>query len=237
MLLLALAMVGGCEFIYFKDSYGDQLQRMNTIFKFYLQAWPLFGIAAVVFAERSWRTAARGRAWLLRALTAAAVLAALLYPANAAASRLRQREGGFSLDALPPFARRSPGDAAAVVWLEQHAPGRAVVLEATGDPYRDFARISSHTGLPTVMGWANHEGLWRGNEKEVEVRALLVKGFYGTADEETALEIVRKFNVRYVVLGDLERASHPNAAHVSDFLFLKPVVSGGTIVYEVSSGP
>jgi YYY domain-containing protein len=237
LMLLALAIIAGCEFIYFKDSYGDQLQRMNTIFKFYLQAWPLLAVSTVVFAERAWRAAAPRRSRILRFATAAVAAAALLYPANAAGSRLRQREGAFSLDALPPLARRSPGDAAAVVWLEEHAPARSVILEATGDPYRDFARISSHTGLPTVLGWANHEGLWRGNDPEVNVRAQLVRGFYSTADEETALEIVRKLGVRYVILGDLERASHSNASHISNFLFLKPVVSGQTIVYEVTQAP
>jgi YYY domain-containing protein len=237
LMLLALAIIAGCEFIYFKDSYGDQLQRMNTIFKFYLQAWPLFAVTTVVFAERAWRASAPRRSRILRYATAAVAAAALLYPANAAGSRLRQREGAFSLDALPPLARRAPGDAAAVVWLEEHAPARSVILEATGDPYRDFARISSHTGLPTVLGWANHEGLWRGNDPEVNVRAQLVRGFYSTADEESALEIARKLGVRYVILGDLERASHPNASHISSFLFLKPVVSGPTIVYEVTGAP
>jgi uncharacterized membrane protein len=210
---------------------------MNTIFKFYLQAWPLFAVTCVVFAERAWRTAKPTYSRVLRTLTAAAAAAALLYPANAMGSRLRQREAAFSLDALPPFARRAPGDAAAVVWLEEHAPGRSVILEATGDPYRDSARISSHTGLPTALGWANHEGLWRGNDPEVNVRAQLVRGFYSSADEETALEIVRKLGVRYVILGDLERSSHPNAGRISSFLFLKPVVSGQTIVYEVAGGP
>ncbi|HTO75679.1 MAG TPA: DUF2298 domain-containing protein [Thermoanaerobaculia bacterium] len=236
LLVLSLAMIAGCEFCYFKDDYGDQLQRMNTIFKFYHQAWPLFGIAVVVFAQRAWRqTGARAKA--VRLLAAAAALVALLYPANAAISRLRQREGAFSLDALPALARRSSGDAAAVVWLEEHAPARSVILEATGDPYREFARISSHTGLPTVMGWANHEGLWRSNDPEIGARAQLVRGFYSTADEQTALEIVKKFGVRYVILGDLERASHPNADHVANFLFLNPVLKGSTTVYEVRGSP
>jgi YYY domain-containing protein len=236
LLLLALGMIGGCEFIYFKDSYGNQLQRMNTIFKFYLQAWPIFGIAVVVFAQRAWRIPGR-RARAVRLLAGAAAVIAVLYPVNAAASRLRQREGPFSLDSLPALARRNAGDAAAIVWLENNARQGSVVLEATGNPYQELARISSHTGLPTVMGWANHEGLWRSNDPEVNVRADLVRGFYSTADEETALEIVRKFNVSYVVLGDLERATHPNADHIADFLFLEPVVKGPTRVFKVRSAP
>ncbi|MGH9368252.1 MAG: hypothetical protein ACRD3M_11325, partial [Thermoanaerobaculia bacterium] len=159
-----------------------------------------------------------------------------LYPANAAISRLRQRQGAFSLDAMRALARRSPADAAAVAWLEKNAGARSVVLEATGDPYREFARISSHTGLPTVMGWANHEGLWRRNDPEVNVRAQLVRGFYSTSDEETAFEIVKKFGVAYVVLGDLERSSHPNAGHIANFLFLEPVLPGPTTVFKVRGG-
>src|SRR5262249_27102172 len=44
LVLLALGMIGGCELVYFKDTYGADLQRMNTIFKFYHQAWPLLAI-------------------------------------------------------------------------------------------------------------------------------------------------------------------------------------------------
>jgi YYY domain-containing protein len=236
LLLLALGMIGGCEFIYFKDSYGNQLQRMNTIFKFYLQAWPLFGIAVVVFAQRAWRTPGR-RARAVRLFAGAAAIIAVLYPVNAAASRLRQRQGAFSLDALPALARRNAGDAAAIAWLEKNAAGRSVVLEATGNPYQELARISSHTGLPTVMGWANHEGLWRSNDPEVNVRATLVRGFYSTSDEETAQEIVKKYHVSYVILGDLERATHPNADHIAGFLFLEPVLEGPTTVYKVHAAP
>jgi YYY domain-containing protein len=232
LLLLSLGMIAGCEFVYFKDSYGDKLQRMNTIFKFYHQAWPLLAVAVVVLAGAAWR-AAGARGAVLRALGVTAAALALFYPINATASRLRQREGAFSLDAMPALARRNAGDAAAIAWLEANAAARSVVLEATGDPYREFARISSHTGLPTVMGWANHEGLWRSNDPEVAVRAQLVRGFYSTADEETALEIVKKFDIRYVILGDLERATHPNADHISGFLFLEPVSKGSTTVYKV----
>jgi YYY domain-containing protein len=232
MLLLAAGMILGCEVIHFKDNYGEKLHRMNTIFKFYHQAWPLLACAAVVLAERAW-SAWGHRSRAFRAAIAVAAFLALLYPLNAAISRMRQRQGPLSLDARGPLARRSPGDAAAIAWLEKNAPRGSVVMEATGDPYSDFARVASHTGIPTVLGWANHEGLWRSNDREVAERESLVRRFYESSDVATALAILRRFGVTYVVVGDLERRRYPAAADVSFLPFLQPVYNGATTVYRV----
>jgi uncharacterized membrane protein len=170
---------------------------------------------------------------LLRLLFVVAAFLALLYPVNAAVSRLRQRESAFSLDARGPLARRSAGDAAAIGWLVKNAPRGAVVLEATGDPYSEYARISSHTGVPTVLGWANHEGLWRSNSPEVGERARMVGAFYGAQSLQAAYGILQRYHVTHVVVGDLERKTYPAAAAVAAFPFLQPVVAGDTSVYRL----
>ena len=36
-----------------------------------------------------------------------------------------------------------------------------VIAEAVGGAYSAYARVSIYTGLPTVLGWGNHEGQWR----------------------------------------------------------------------------
>jgi YYY domain-containing protein len=234
LVLLALGMIGGCEVVYLKDNYGADLQRMNTIFKFYHQAWPLLAIGGVAWAGRAWEGAGRGRR-IARGVLAAAALAAILWPVNVIVSRLRQREGPFTLDGAVPLARRDPGDAAAIAWLTKNAPVRSVVLEATGDPYSDFARISAHTGIPTVMGWANHEGLWRSNDPEVTARALAVRTFYSSPDPRTAWAVLQKYRVTHVVVGNLERKTYEKAAAVGDLPFLAPVfTSGNTTVYAVA---
>ena len=232
LLLLALAMVAGCEFIYFKDSYGQALQRMNTIFKFYHQAWPLAAVSVAVFGQRAWRRSGAAQPFVQSAL-AAAMAFSLFYPVEAIVSRLRQSQGGFSLDARPALARRSAGDAAAIAWLEAHAPEGSVVLEATGDPYREFARIASHTGIPTVLGWANHESLWRSNEPEIVQRADAVRAFYSATDPRTAAYVLQKYRVRYVVVGDLERQTYPQANNAASLTLLQPVFPGQTAVYQV----
>jgi YYY domain-containing protein len=233
LLVLGLAMVAGCEFIYFKDSYGLDLQRMNTIFKFYHQAWPLLACAVAVFGERVWRERARARL-PARAVLAAAMLLCLFYPFEAAVSRLRQHEGSVSLDLRTAIVRRSSGDAAAIEWIGQHAPAGTVVLEATGDPYSEFARISSHTGVPTVLGWGNHEGLWRSNDAEVAQRGAAVRTFYTTPDPRTAAAVLQRYGVTHVVLGDMERRAYPRAGNVASFPFLEPVFPGDTTIYRVA---
>ncbi len=233
LVLLGLGMVGGCELVYLKDSYGQNLQRMNTIFKFYHQAWPLLAIGGAVFAGRALEAAGRRRHAVRLALATAAFLA-LLWPVNAAVSRLRQKDGPFTLDARVALARRSPADAAAIAWLTKNAPSGSTVLEATGDPYTEFARISSHTGIPTVLGWANHEGLWRGNDPEVGERLARVKAFYSTPDLRAAWDTLQKYGVDFVVVGDMERRAHPGADMVARMPFLTPVFDGDTAVYAVA---
>lgn len=232
LLLLAVGMILGCEVLHFKDSYGEKLHRMNTIFKFYHQAWPLLACAAAVLAARALLLPGRASR-TLRGVVAAAVFLALLYPLNASVSRMRQRTGPLSLDARGPLARRSPGDAAAIAWLEKNAPRGSVLMEATGNPYSDFARIASHTGIPTVLGWANHEGLWRSHDREVSEREGLVRRFYEASDAGGALAILRRFGITHVVVGDLERQHYPAAGDVGLLPFLQPVHNGPTTVYRV----
>jgi YYY domain-containing protein len=234
--LLALGIIAGCEIVYFKDNYGEQLHRMNTIFKFYHQAWPLLGIAAVAFADRAWRVGALPRRALGFVLVLA-VFAAALYPASAMASRLRQHEGGFTLDARSALARRNRGDLEAIEWLRKNAPPGSVLMEASGDPYSEFARISSHTGIPNVLGWANHEGLWRSNEAEVQNRLNQIRTFYTTPDPSVAEQIVRRYGVTHVVVGDLERTAYGGAAGVERLPFLERIHPGQTVVYRVRPAP
>jgi YYY domain-containing protein len=234
--VLALGIIAGCEIVHFKDSYGDKLHRMNTIFKFYHQAWPLLGIGAVVFADRAWRRA-KGSRRPLALVLAAAAFAAILYPSTAAVSRLRQGDGTLSLDARRALERRNPGDAEAIEWLRKNAPAGATLIEATGDPYSEFARVSTHTGIPAILGWANHESLWRAHDPEVMERFGQVRLFYTSGDPAIARGILRRYGVTHVVLGDLERRTYPGSPGVSSFAFLRPVHQGRTVVYSVTSQP
>ena len=120
-------------------------------------------------------------------------------------------------------------------WLLHNARVGSVVLEASGDPYSEFARMSSHTGIPTVLGWANHEGLWRSNDPEVATRQAEIKLFYTTPDPRVAWNAIQRYGVTHVVVGDMERRLYGGASAVQTFPFLSPVFSsGGTTIYSVA---
>ena len=83
-------------------------------------------------------------------------------------------------------------------------------LEAVGDSYTMFNRVSSMTGLPTVEGWIVHEWLWRGGYDEPSARQADVKLIYEGEDEGVAEYLLKKYQVEYVFLGELEKEKYPS---------------------------
>ena len=169
-------------------------------------------------------------------MVAAGIAVSLCYPLGALAARWNPRER-FSLDGLRYLDRDHPADAAAIRWLASEVGDRPVVLEATGDPYSYFARVSSNTGLPTVLGWGNHQGVWRGSDARIAQHKLDVDTLYAEPDVERIRPLLARYRIRYVFVGDLERERFP-AAGLDKFrahpeLFTAVFHSGTTEVFAV----
>jgi uncharacterized membrane protein len=125
-----------------------------------------------------------------------------------------------TLDGLEWFATQYPDDYAAVQWLNQkiadHGTGfdtygdqLPVILEADGDSYTDYARVSAYTGLHTVIGWAVHEWLWRGTYDIVAPRREDVRLIYEDEDIEFTRKIIARYDVKYIFVGTIEREKYP----------------------------
>ena len=204
---LALTLV--VEFLYLRDSFGV---RMNTVFKFYYQAWVMLGCAS---AYGIWWLLDRLEKPLSRVLfaTGAAIFIGLglVYTVMAIPSRAGDFKGTANLDGASSIAMSNPDDWAAIQWLDANAEqglptgSVPVILEAPWyGSYNYDGRISVFTGFPTVLGWAGHEGQWRGSYDEQSRREPDIATIYTTSDSQTALALLHKWNVSYVILGSPE---------------------------------
>ncbi len=128
---------------------------------------------------------------------------AMIYPVAAGKERM-QGNAYATLDGLDYARRIWPAEVEAAEWLRANAPDDAVVLEAAGTAYSDFAHVSAWTGIPTVIGWDQHEGLWRGDRLEVDSRIVDVDAIYQGLGMTETLQLLEKYNVRYVYVGRME---------------------------------
>ena len=95
-------------------------------------------------------------------------------------------------------------DKVLIDWLNENVEGTPVILEADGDSYTDYGRISVNTGLPTVLGWYVHEWLWRGDTESLNVRKLEIETIYTSQDEDEVRALIEKYEIAYLVVGQLE---------------------------------
>jgi uncharacterized membrane protein len=185
---------------------------MNTVFKFYYQAWVMLALAgayAFWWLVAHLRQPAARWAFLAGALLLFAL--GLLYPLMASWGRVEGFATQPSLDGASGLARGNPDDWAAIAWLNTNVEGAPVILEAPSSTltgagsYRYEGRISAFTGLPAVLGWSLHESQWRGDFVEQALREPDIAAIYSTKDPQLALDLLKKWDVEYVILGNPER--------------------------------
>jgi uncharacterized membrane protein len=234
-----VACVLGPELLYVRDEFdGSELYRMNTVFKLGYQAWLLLGLAGI--GALAWWQAwlpRRGVRWAFTAAAVVALVGAAVYPVAGTYAR----KDGFSraptLDGLGWLRDRAPGDVGAIAWLNDHAPAGSVVLEAAGPDYSAFGhgRISTFTGLPSVLGWAGHERQWG---HPVGDRAAQVAQAFSSPTVAAARPVLDAHRVRYVVVGPLERTDYGDAGVAKwDELGERVFDADGTTVWEIAPPP
>ena len=232
IVVVALALAIGLD-IYRVE--GD-IDRMNSVFKFYLQIWV---ILALVSAYLLWRLAHVKRVGVLKlpwgkkvwlGFLCLLLLSASVYPVMGTQDRLRDRFDGrvlpLTLDGMAYMEGAVYGDRGGIIhlssdleairWIqgtENGSPnieGSPIMLEGLTPLYRWGGRVSIYTGLPSVIGWGWHQAQQRwGYRPAVDRRLADVDRIYSTTDASKALSLMREYGVEYVYLGQLERLYYP----------------------------
>ena len=235
IICLGALLVTGPEFVYLRDQFG---WRMNTIFKFYYQAWLLWSVgtayAVIVLSIRL------NKFWgvVFNSGISILLLMSLFYPVLG----LWSKTNGFdpetwTLDSTAYLRQQAPDEMAAVDWLEAAPYG--VVAEAVpagGGSYTQSARVSMLTGKPAVLGWMGHESQWRGGSEAMGSRQNDLERLYCSRSWEETQPILEQYQIRYVFLSYLERSTYqPNNTNCPGGVMEAKFERNLTLVFQ--SGP
>lgn len=242
LVLVGLLLTLAPEFVFLRDVFTD---RMNTVFKFYFQAWVLWSLAGAWWlAQAADHTfpAAQGR-WSAVGSTVAQIVAYLLivvgmvYTGLAVPARAQEHGTPWTLEGAAWIAENHSEDWAAIRWLNANVTGRPVILEAPGDSHRAYVyegRVAALTGLPTLLGWAGHEWQWRGTYEEQARREQDIATLFTTSDQTLTRQLLQQYDVTYIYVGPTEHQRYP-ATGLEKFAQLFPVVyqNDGVTIYQV----
>lgn len=207
----ALGLIVIPEIVYVRDIYEKEYARSNTMFKLTYQAFTMFGILLGYALIRLWMEKKHVIRKALTSAVFACFVGCCFYTATAVHAWFGQvwdPSQYQGLDATAYLETTFPEDAAAIRWLNDNVTGDPVVLEANGDSYSDYERVSAMTGLPTVLGWYVHEWLWRGDTGALNERAQEVETIYTSTNQEEVKALLEKYQVEYIFVGAREREKY-----------------------------
>lgn len=226
--LCAIGLVAIPELVYVRDIYENGNARANTMFKLTYQAYIMFGMtmAYVIF-----RLLFVNRRKILKAVGVIG-LALLLWTCGYFGKSVDSWFGQVldpsqykGLNATAFLETDYAEDVGAIRWLKENIEGSPVVLEANGDSYSEYERVSAMTGLPTVMGWYVHEWLWRNDVADLNAKADEIETIYTSTNAAEVQMLVEKYDISYIFVGSCEREKYADLNN-------EVLQSLGEIVYQ-----
>ena len=224
MIGTGLALTLAVEVITLRGDIG----RMNTVFKLYMQVWMLFAVSAAAafgwlldafsFWKLRWRTIYQTGLYLLLA-------GAFMFTITATTDKINDRisSGPRTLDgmAFMNYSHYFEGqdmrldqDYRAIRWMQDNVQGSPVIVEGNCPEYRWCTRFTTYTGLPGVLGWNWHQRQQRAllANNAIFDRVAEIGLFYTTTDANAALAFLKKYQVKYIIVGQLEHNIYPPLA-------------------------
>ncbi len=235
---------------------GD-LDRMNTVFKFYLQAWTLFAISAG--ASLVWLLPRVAYAWhpRLRNIWQPALMIIVagtaMFPFMATMDKVNDRmaaKAPHTLDGMAymDYAAYPENDKTmdlsqdyrAIQWMQKNVSGSPVIVEGNTPEYNWGNRFTVYTGLPGVVGWNWHQRQQRAVTPDTWVynRVGEISDFYNTGSRSAVVSFLQRYRVRYIIVGQLEQALYSplglqKFADWQGSLWREVYRDGQTVIYEV----
>ena len=209
--LCAIGLIVIPELVYVRDIYENGNARANTMFKLTYQAYMLFGMTMGYGIFRM-LVAARKKVFKVVSVIGLVLLCWTFgYFGNSVYAwfgKVWEPSEYKGLNATSFLSNDFTEDVAGIKWLKKNVKGSPVVLEANGDSYSGYERVSAMTGLPTVLGWYVHEWLWRDDTADLNEKSADIESIYTSLDEEYVKELLEEYDVSYIFVGSKEREKY-----------------------------
>jgi YYY domain-containing protein len=221
LFVCALGLILIPEIVYVVDIYPSH-PRANTMFKLCYQA---FIMLALCVGYTSFRLIHLPKPDRSKFLLPAGILifCAFVYPYYALEDwywphkfqgldgtrymLTHQEKLGQAEDA--PYELVFDDDYELIQYVKRNIKGTPVITEANGSSNTSYGRISANTGLPDIFNWYVHQQLWRNSDiPAYDERITDLETIYTQTDQAAVTDVIRKYQVKYIVVGKLERAKY-----------------------------
>lgn len=224
--IAAILLIVIPEFVFARDIYPNH-PRANTMFKLTYQAFIMMGILWGVVAgnlldnKRKLKLGVRALAFVV---VIGLFAGTMVFPTKSFPVYYNRFVSYFGLNGERWMETKIPENYAVVVYLRENRNEKNMV-EAVGDSYTLFNSVSAFSGVPTIQGWRVHEWLWRGGYDEVASRESEVREIYQGSSLYEAKEILKKYNVGWILVGQDEkityRINEEKIWQLGDIVFVK----------------
>lgn len=216
------------------------IDRMNTVFKFYIHLWFLLGIATAAIFIRWYGSERSKTVKVISLFVCFVVVTGGLIGSGAsvyAMAKLKRVEGPRpTLNGTAYLVREDSDEAEVIAYINRDIDGTPGIVEAFGDSYQAYTRVAMHTGLPTLLGWEHHV-FQRGLPREaIAERQRAIERIYRTSSIEEAIEYLDRYQIEYLFAGRLEREKYGSFGlekFSSSPLFERVYSSGEVVLYRV----
>lgn len=249
LFICALGLILIPEVVYVVDIYPSH-PRANTMFKLCYQA---FIMLALCVGYTSFRLIHLPKPDRSKFLLPAGVLlfCAFVYPHYALEDwywphkfqgldgtrymLTHQEKIGQTDDAVFELALEDDYDL--IQYIKRNVKGTPVITEANGSSNTSYGRISANTGLPDIFNWYVHQQLWRNSDiPAYNERIADLETVYTEPDQAAVMDVLRKYQAQYIVVGKLERAKYADRLNESLLTGLGEIVfqKNQTVLIEVN---